>query len=53
MALGVKRERKKPNDGGKDYSGNPETAQVHESHDVIQDRRQLRDIRILHRYRRA
>src|ERR1700733_14520405 len=42
MALGVKRERKKRNDGGKDYSGNPETAQVHESHDVIQDRRQLR-----------
>jgi hypothetical protein len=38
MALGVKRERKKPNDGSEDYSGHPETAHMHVNHDVRRDR---------------
>jgi hypothetical protein len=53
IAFGVKREWKKGNDGGEDYSGNPETAHMHGTHDVIQDRGRLRDIRFLHRYRRT
>ena len=44
MALGVKGEWKKRNDGGKDYPGHPETAHMHETHDVIQNRRQLSDM---------
>ena len=39
MALGVKREWKKRYDGAKDYTGHPETAHMHETHDVIQNRR--------------
>ena len=35
MALGVKREWKKRNDGGKDYPGHPEAARMHETHDFI------------------
>jgi hypothetical protein len=53
VAFGVKREWKKGNDGGEDYSGNPETAYMHGTHDVIQDRRQLRGIPFLYRYRRT
>ena len=34
MALGVERERQKRNDGGQDHAGRPQTANVHESHDV-------------------
>jgi hypothetical protein len=41
MALGVKREWKKRNGGGKDYPGHPETAHMHETYDVIQDCCQL------------
>jgi hypothetical protein len=41
MALGVKREWKKRNGGGKDYPGRPETAHMHETYDVIQNRCQL------------
>ena len=36
MALGVKREWKKCDGGGKDDPGHPETAHMHETHDVIQ-----------------
>ena len=39
MALGVKRKWKKRKDGGKDYPGQPETAHMHEIHDVIPNRR--------------
>ena len=49
MALGVKRKGKKRNDGGKDYPGDPKTAHIHETHDVIQNRRQLSDIDPLRR----
>jgi hypothetical protein len=31
MALGMKREWQKRNDGCKNYSGHPETAQIHET----------------------
>src|SRR5271170_1060329 len=47
MALGVKREWKKRKGGGEDYSGHPERAHIHETHDVIQNRRQLNGFRIL------
>jgi hypothetical protein len=53
MALGVKREWKKPNGGGKDYPGHPETAHMHETHDVIQNHCQLNGIHILCRHRRT
>jgi hypothetical protein len=49
MALSVKREWKKRYDGGKDYPGHPETGHMHETHDVIQNRRLLRDIDITYR----
>jgi hypothetical protein len=42
MAFGVKREWKKRNDGDKDYPGDPVTAHMHETHNVTQNRRQLR-----------
>ena len=35
MALGVKRKWKKRKDRGKDYPGQPETAHMHEIHDVM------------------
>jgi hypothetical protein len=41
MALGVKREWKKRNDGGKDYAGHPEAPHMHETHDVLKSRGQL------------
>jgi hypothetical protein len=41
MALGVEREWKKRNGGGKDCPGHPETTHMHETHDVIQNRCQL------------
>jgi hypothetical protein len=34
VALGVKREWKKRNGGGKDYSGHPETADMHKTNDT-------------------
>jgi hypothetical protein len=36
MAFRVKGEWKKRNDGGEDYSSKPQTAYVHETHNVIQ-----------------
>jgi hypothetical protein len=44
MALGVEREWKKRNNGGKDYTGQPKTAHMHETHDFIPNRRRLREI---------
>jgi hypothetical protein len=44
---------KKRNDGSEDYPGHPETAHMHEIHDVIQDRRQLGDIDSLRQHRRT
>ena len=41
MALGVKGEWEKRNDGYKDYSGQPETAYMHKTHDFIQVGREL------------
>jgi hypothetical protein len=41
MALGVEREWKKRYDGSKDYPGHPETPHMHETHNVIQNRRRL------------
>jgi hypothetical protein len=35
MVLGVKRKWKKREDCGKDYPGQPETAHMHEIHDVM------------------
>jgi hypothetical protein len=37
MALGVKGKWKQPQDGAKDYSWEPETANVHKIHSVRQD----------------
>jgi hypothetical protein len=37
MALGVKRKWKKHKNGGKDCPGRPETAHMHEIHDVMQN----------------
>jgi hypothetical protein len=42
MAPGVKREWKKRNDGGKDYTGYTETAHTRVAHHAKQNRRQLR-----------
>jgi hypothetical protein len=42
MALSVKRERKKRNDGGEDYPGHPKSAHLDETHEVTQNLRQLR-----------
>ena len=42
MALGVKRKWKKREDGDKDYPGQPETAHMHEIHDVMQNRRRVK-----------
>jgi hypothetical protein len=36
MALSMKREWKKGNDSDENHSGYPETAHMHETHDVIQ-----------------
>jgi hypothetical protein len=36
MTLGVKREGKQCNDGGKDYPRQPETPQIRKTHEVIQ-----------------
>jgi hypothetical protein len=41
MALSVKREWKKRNDGGKDYPGHPEASPMRETHDVLKNRSQL------------
>jgi len=38
VALGVKREWKKGQDGEEDYTGQPETAHMHETHNVIENR---------------
>jgi len=38
MALGVKGKWKERKDGGKDYPGQPETANMHEIHNVTQNR---------------
>jgi hypothetical protein len=42
MALGVEREWKKRNNGSKDYTGQPKTAHMHETHDFTPNRRRLR-----------
>src|SRR5271163_3543411 len=34
MALGAKRKRKEHEDGGKDYAGQPETAQIYKIHEL-------------------
>jgi hypothetical protein len=44
MALGVEREWKKRNNGSKDYTGQPKTAHMHETHDFTPNRRRLREI---------
>jgi hypothetical protein len=41
MALGVEGEWEKRNNGYKDYSGQPETAHMHTTHDFIQVDREL------------
>jgi hypothetical protein len=50
MTLGVEREWKKRNNSGKDYSGDPETAYMHDAHDFIQNSRRLSDIDYLLRH---
>jgi hypothetical protein len=47
MALRVKREGKQRNDSGKDQPGDPETAHIHEFHDVTQNSRLSGNISIL------
>jgi hypothetical protein len=48
MALGVKREWENRKDGREHHPGRPETAHMHESHDLLENRRQLKDMPILH-----
>jgi hypothetical protein len=44
MVFGVERERKKRSNGSKDYTGQPKTAHMHETHDFTRYRCRLREI---------
>jgi hypothetical protein len=46
MALGVKGKGKQRGYGGEDDPGQPETAHMHETHDVLENRRSLGKIAI-------